>query len=134
MKIFSSFSSKQTKTTSQPPLIPEETLDQEKTPTRPDDNEFEENLLIPLRTASEQSSLACVEEEINMKCLDCRYVAKTHFALKMHQLSEHNVRPLNLICLSTNYEMNFFFKLYVYFLGGEEEEEKANSATIKSLQ
>ena len=77
----------------QPPPIPKKTSDVEKTPTRPDDNEFEENLLIPLRTASEQSSLSSHEEEINMKCLDCRYVARTAFALKMHRLSQHSVRP-----------------------------------------
>ncbi|XP_055297156.1 uncharacterized protein LOC129565878 [Sitodiplosis mosellana] len=63
------------------------TSDQQDSLTRPEDNESEENLLTPLRTASEPSS----EEEINLQCTDCRYVSKTVFALKMHQHNKHSM-------------------------------------------
>lgn len=114
---------------SDPPPIPAEVSDEENnTPTQPNDNEIEENLLIPLRTASEQSSLSSDNEQMNIKCLDCRYVARTAFALKMHRQSQHSVRPLSLIIYELSNEINIL--IYTRFLDGEEKEEEANDATI----
>lgn len=62
------------------------------TPTKQASITSEESLLTPLRTASEiQSEISSSFEEINLRCLDCSYVSKTVFGLKMHRNNRHNV-------------------------------------------
>lgn len=93
-------SSKQSQKTSNTPVQKEssntraqrKTLERQESPTRQDDIELNENLLIPLRTASEPSSS---DEKINLRCADCNFVSKTVFALKMHREMNHNVSILN---------------------------------------
>lgn len=67
-----------------------------KTSTSKEDIGSDVCLLVPLRTASEATTS---EEEVNLRCPDCRFVSRTAFALKMHRHEKHSVTHLRFLLL-----------------------------------